>query len=314
MPYLNELTLIAAKVETTEGTAISLANTDAAFWGRNLSFTPGQESFERNPRSTYLGGIASVPGKRMATLTFDLDLYGQGTSAPGYAALMQGCGLVGAAGGSNYTYTPSSTTTNHKSLTIGVYVNGRLVKMVGARGNCKIAAPTGSPLVASFEFQGALVAPTDTSILSQPTYDANSLTPPAFMGAALSFGGLSASEALVHSFELDYGNVLAMRTDANSTTGYRSCALTGRNPTFGITLEMPSVAEFDLQAVVAAGTLAQLTFTAGTSTSAVTLTMPKLQILNYTEDFADNGLHLTTFSCVPRLSSGDDEISLILGA
>lgn len=312
--YLNEISLIAAKVETTEGTAISLANTDAAFWARNVTFTPGQESFERNPRSVYLGHVASLPGKRMATLTFDVDLYGQGTSAPGYAALMQGCGLVGSAGVSTYTYTASSTTSNHKSLTIGCYVNGRLIKMIGARGTVKIAATAGQPNVASFSFQGALVAPSDTSILSQPTYDANSITPPAFMGAALSFGGLSATEALIHNYELDLGNVLTMRTDANSSSGYRSCAITGRLPAFSITLEMPSVSEFGLQAAVEAGTLAQLTFTCGSSTSAFGITLPKLQIINYTEDIAENAMHLTTLTCAPRMNSGDDEISIVLGA
>lgn len=312
--HIVELAQIAAKVETTEGTDITPASADAAIWVSNVQFTPTIDSFARTTRSPYFSQVAQVAGKRMGELTFEVDYYGQANTAPGFAVLMQGCAQLGAAVSSTgYKFTPSSTTSNHKSLTISFYEGGRLKKIVGARGTFTLSAQTGGTNRLSFRFMGALVTPADASLLALPTMDANSKLPPAFQGAALSFGGLSAAEALVTSYTLDAGQTLTMRTDANSTSGYRSCAITARRPTLTINIEMPTVAEFDLHSAVTGNTLAAFTFTAGSSTAAVKVDAPKLQIVGYTEESNANGLLYSTLTCVPAIDAGDDEWTITGG-
>ena len=104
-----------------------------------------------------------------------------------------------------------------------------------------------------------------------------------------------------------------MRTDANSSSGYRSCAITARRPTLTLNIEMPTVTEFDLHSAVTGNTLAAFTFTAGSSTAAVKVDAPKLQIVGYTEESNANGLLYSTLTCVPAIDAGDDEWTITGG-
>lgn len=308
-----ELQRIAAKVESTEGTAESLSASDGDILATNIKWQHGIPMYGRASRSATFSKFPRVAGAQMATLTFDVELYGNGGTAPGYGALLSACSIVGATVSTTYTLTPTSTAASIPSLTIGSYVDGRLRKMVGARGMVKLSAKTGEPMIASFTFQGVDVAPTDTTILADATFTTTSKNPPAFMGANFSLGGLSSSEALLKSIEIDYGVGLTMRSDANASTGYRSCALVGRDVTGTVVIEMPLVSEHAPVSIQIANTTGALAFAFGNSSDKISGAAPVVQYLDVQED--DDGELLTAtikFACCR--SSGNDELVLTLGS
>lgn len=310
--YRGEIAQFAAKVETTEGTAETLAASNAAMYVRNLQWRRTLPVFERRTRSAYFSKPAGVAGQRMAEVSFELDLYGM-ADVPAYYAILQGCGLVGTDAGATYTLALSSTASNLKSLTIGAYVDGRRRLMVGARGTVRIVGTPGEPFVAFFRFQGAESAPTETAMLSSVTYDANALVPPAMLGSAFSLGGLSASEALLRAFEIDLNNTLSMRTDANAASGYKSCAIVDRNPTIKATVEMTTITEHDAWTVLSANTTGALAISAGSGSAKIAFAAPVVQYTDVQEE-EQSGLLCYSLTGGLRVSAGDDELSITLGS
>src|SRR5689334_12752996 len=93
-PMLLRRRSLLAKIETTTGTAISLANTDGAFNVYNPVYTPNIQ-IEQRPAQASFGQIQAVHGTRFADIEFDADIVGAGASgAPGWAStLLVACGF-----------------------------------------------------------------------------------------------------------------------------------------------------------------------------------------------------------------------------
>lgn len=324
MPKLWELSQLAAQLEATEGTEPdALAAGDAKFLVRNLSFKIGMPAFKRNSRSATFSKFVSIPGARMGTLSFEMDLYGNiaSATAPAWGILMQGCGMKKTAATNTWVYTPSSvwdpTTMNssdHKSLNMGFYTDGRFREIGGARGKMTIRGKAGEPLVGVFEFVGALTSdPVDTGLLSI-TYEANQTTPPIFVGAALSLGTLSATELVIDTFELDTGNTVTMRPDVNAATGYRSAAITNREARFRFDPEAVTTSQSDIYAEWKAGTTGALAFSivGSDSHNKIAIAAPVVQYEDLTETDR-GGILVYQMDCALQRSAGDDEFSITLG-
>ena len=86
---------LAAKIESVEGTAETLAAADAKIlaYAPKITFEPGM--FERDPVRDSFSQIGKVVGKRPGSGAFKLELRGSGTAAtaPEWAKLLQGCGF-----------------------------------------------------------------------------------------------------------------------------------------------------------------------------------------------------------------------------
>lgn len=323
MPKLWELSQLAAQLESTEGTEPdALAAGDAKFLVRNLQFKIGMPNFKRSSRASTFSKFVSIPGARMGTLSFEMDLYGNiaSATAPAWGILMQACGLKATAASTTWVYTPSSVwdpttmgSSDHKSLNMAFYTDGRVREIGGARGKMTIRGKVGEPLVGVFEFVGALTSdPSDSALLSSITYDTNSTVPPIFAGAALSLGGLSAAEAVVDTFELDTGNTVTMRPDANAATGYRSAAITNREARFRFDPEATTTSEHDFYGLWKAGTTGALALSVGSSHNKIAIAAPVVQYEDLTE--ADRGgILVYQMDCALQRSSGDDEFSITLG-
>src|SRR4051812_44724598 len=95
MPLLKRKTILAAKQETTMGTAVSLAAADAAFNVMDAQITHDIPPGERWGQGS-LSKLASVPGARQGKVTFYVELGGSGTSGtptPAWATtLLPACG------------------------------------------------------------------------------------------------------------------------------------------------------------------------------------------------------------------------------
>lgn len=321
---LEERSQIAAALESTEGTAVTTAAAAAPFIVRGQKFTPGIEMFKRNARRAAFSNFPSIPGKRMGTIEFELDLYGtpSAATAPKYEIFFQACGLVKATSSNAFTYTVSSAwdpatmgSSDHKSLTIAFLQDGTRQRIFGARGTCVLTANAGEPLVAKFTFIGCVEDLTDTALLTGISYDTLADIPPAFLGVGLSIGGLSSSEAVFSKLEIDIGNSTFMRTDANSSTGYKSAYIGDRVATLKIDPEYLTIAQgHDFWATWKAGTTAAVTATIGTGTNRIKIDAPAAQYQNVPRGTRDG---LVTAEVEAELfgsaAAGDDELVITIG-
>lgn len=272
MPLLKKIRTLAAKVETTIGTAESLTGAEGVFNAYNVMIQATIPVEERESQGNF-GRIGGVPGARTGVATFRTDLGYDGTTVPNWATvLLPACGWVNATG----TFTPRSEApgSNVKTLTIGCFMNGVYKKISGAVGTFNMVFPSGRRAYIDWTFTGILNAPTDTAMIS-PTYPTD--TP-------LRAGSMTTTyDSVAFCFEslsIDAGNQVVMRECSTNVSGYASGIITDRYPKITANPESVLVATQDRFGQWLAGSEASLSIAIG---SAITITAPKAQVINLQE-------------------------------
>lgn len=273
MSLIVERAQLALKAEASEGSAETLTAGEAVVV-MNPKFEPVVEPGQRSLVSSSLSPFPALMGRRMARLSFQMELAGgsaAGLAAPFSTALMA-CGVSQAlVTDTSATYAPASDSI--PSLTLGLFLDGKLYKLWGARGTAKIELAAGKPGLISFQFTGADWTETDTALLSGVSYP--SVSPPVFLSASLS---VNAYAATVSSVELDLGAKVQLRADANAASGYKSAVITGRNPTLTLDPENVLAATHDFLGAWRAGTQMAFSATLGAAPgNTIAITAPRLQ-------------------------------------
>jgi hypothetical protein len=308
MPLRLFATQLAAKIEATEGTKETLALADAMLH-KNLAFSPEIEQYARDLLRGTLSRDPSISGKRSAKLAFDIELVGSGTAgtAPFWGPLMKACGFSETiVASTSVTYKPATNSLSN-SMTLAGYMDGIIKRLWGARGNVKLSIDAGKPGILHFEFEGADFEVVDGALLA-PSY--STIVPPAFLSAALL---LDAYAAIVSKADIDVANGLAKRVSLNSSSGFLSTLIKGRNPKGSLDPELPLVAGYDFYGKwKTLGTLGSLSLSAGaTAGNIVTITCSKVRYTSIADQDRD-GLRVLGLDFQPCLNTGDDEISIAL--
>ena len=295
-------TQVAVEIEATEGTAETLEAADA-FLASNVSFQPAIAMVERDPLRANLSPWQSIPGPRQATVEFDVDLAGTGTAGDPlpFADALKACGVSETlVANTSATYKPASDSV--PSVTIGVYMDGKIYKTWGARGTFRLDLNHGSPGVLHFTFTGADWSEEDGAMLSGVSY--NTTLPPVLLAANFSVASYA---ALINSLTLDAGNEVVLRSDINKGSGYISALIASRKPTVNFDPENVLVATHDFLGNWKDGTLMALSATLGSDAgNTIGISAPKIQ---YQEArLADRtGLSVLELTGLCTVDSGDDE-------
>lgn len=245
IPKLEKISLLAGKLETTNGTAISLAGTDADHIIYNAAIVPDDSSIAR-PQPGGMGSDKSIAGEQTCTCTFQHHLTGKGASGavpPWADRFLPACG-----------YTKTSTTFNRaasgQTITLGLYEDGLLRLCYGAVGNFRLLYSQGQPAIADYTFRGLYAAITDVAIIS-PTYP--TVLPPIFAGATIAVGAFT---PVLSAMEVDAGNEIVMRPDAavSASGGLRCGLIVDHAPTMKLDPEASAIATRDWLAVYKAHT------------------------------------------------------------
>lgn len=307
---LSNRQVIAAKVETTEGTAIALAGADA----NNLIMEPKFEAdfpmFERKFLDNSLSPQKSIATTRLARISFKVECKGSGTpgTAPALGKLLKACGFgETVVASTSVTYAPISALANIPTLSISKYKDGKVDAIKGARGNVKYSAKSGEPGMFEFEFVGVYISTTDVAILTPSGVETT--VPPALLSATFSIASFS---AFISQITFDMGNTLTPRGDINQASGYISTLLTDRNPKGSFDPEDELVATHDFYGRWLAGTTGALTWKhQGSAGNITTFTVPACQYTKLSE--ADRGgiaTLNTDFLMARNSTAGDDEVSI----
>jgi len=307
MTLLARKRVLAAKIETTVGTAIALSGTDAVFNVFDATIQPTIEFVSRMGQAAF-GSITGSVGQASGTLTFRTELFGDGAAGvPGWAStLLTACGFVNSAG----VFSPKSEApgSNVKTLTMGLYEDGVFKSIRGAVGNCVVTIVPGKPVDLNWTFTGAWVTPTDVALLA-PTYP--TLLPMRASGAAVA---LDAFTPCFSSMTIDFGNVITPRTCAASTNGVHSYIITNRIPVGTIDPEAKLVASYATYGEWIASTERSMTATFDSATDQVIFSAPNFQLTNVQEAERE-GLQTDTLTYqLNRGNSGNDELTIEFGA
>lgn len=311
MPLLKRVRVMAAKVEGTIGTDASLSGTDGAFNAWDVDIQADIPMDEREGQGGF-GRIAAVSGARKGTATFKTGMAWDGTSTePTWASvLFPGCGWVDNGSGVFYpkSEAPGSSV---KTLTIGVYENGKIKKLTGAVGTFKVQLTAGKICIIEWEFQGVWNAPADGSILT-PTYPTASELRFA-SAAACSWNSVA---MVLSTATIDAGNEIVMREDPSTAGGYISGIITDRKPMITVNPEAVLIATQDREGSWLAGTEAALAITLdGPGTGTIGISAPKAQIMSIKE--ADRSKMIVDeieFACNKNGTTHDQELSFTFTA
>ena len=301
-------TVIAAKIEQTEGTAETLAAADADVLAFEPSFTLGVGIYERSELNASLSPHELIPGSRMATIAFKVNLRGSGAAgtAPKIGKLLKSCGFGETiVASTSATYAPISIAI--PTLTMSVYKDGSRKQIRGARGTVSHSGKAGEPGVLSFSFQGVYDGVTDVAILTGTGIETTNI--PVLLSAGLSIASYA---AIISTISIDMGITIEMRPDSNKSEGYVSCAYGGRKPVGSFDPEETLLATHDWYGRFIAGTSGILAFHYGaTAGNIITFNAPKVQYTNITES-SRNGIAAldVPFALSRSTAAGDDEISV----
>ena len=130
-PLVTRVKVLGAKVESTAGTAETLTASEAEILVFDPVMEPGESTFhQRTPSAPTMGHFPGIVGMKAGTLSCSVEVKGSGVGStnPGWAVLLQGCGLSVA----TQTYTPVSSMASQKTLTLGLWEDGLYKRLKGA--------------------------------------------------------------------------------------------------------------------------------------------------------------------------------------
>lgn len=308
MPLLRRVRVLAAKTETTVGTAISLSGTDGAFNVFDATIVPNIDSEQREGQGGF-SHLASVPGLRQGTCTFKTELSGDGSGGvPGWAStFLPACGWVDSTG----TFSPKSEApgSNVKTLTIGLYENGLYKQLYGAMGTFKVTFTAGRIAMVEWTFTGIYSEPSDAAIIA-PTYPTTA--PFRFYAETLTLGSWTPT---LEQLTLDAGNEVIAREDASKESGILSALVVGRRVTGSMNPEAVLVATANHVNKWLARTEEALTVELDNGTDRITFAAPKCQRTNVVEgDRNGNQTDEIEFQCNRSAAAGNDELTIAFAA
>lgn len=277
MPKLATKKALLAKTETTYGTAVNTASSDAILLS-NLELQPFEgDQVDRNLVKPYFGASDMLTANARTKVSFGIELAGTGTvgAVPHYGTLLRACAMSetivtntaqgGSPSNAKVIYAPVSE--GFSSATIRCNYDGVQHTVRGCRGNVKLSCQVGQIPMLMFEMEGIYVAAFDSSFA---TFNASVnysgiATPVIFNNTnTTGFAFHSASGVAVNpdmsSVEIDVGNTVSYRELVGSV---KEVLITDRSSSGSLTIDAVSMATKDYFAAAAANDTGILTFTHG---------------------------------------------------
>lgn len=245
--------IIQAKIEVTYNTDPTPAAGTDDILVQNVSMNnEGLRMVDRPAVRANIGKLQQVHAGMLRKITFDVEMKGAGATYgaavfPESDPLLRACGLS-ATLVDTVSWTYQVISTGFESVTIYYFTDGKRYIITGCFGNVSFSHGAGGIGIASFEFIGHSVAPTDV-VLPTPTYD--SVVPPAVINTTFTTGGFA---AIIENLTVDLGNVIATNPSVAAIDGYADLAITGRDVNGSFDPEDELIATDDIEGALRAGT------------------------------------------------------------
>jgi len=310
---IERMSVLAAKIEVTAGSAESLSASDGAMNISNKRISNLTEYVGLMGQGPTLDEIRGSHGAVLGQATFDVELLPGSGSLPAWAStLLPACGYVV----STSTYTPRSEPpgSNVKTVTIGMWTgpagssNSLYEQLHGAMGTAVWNFPTGRPGFVSFTFTGSYTKPAAGTMIS-PDYPLN-IQPLRFVSSSLLIGSV---QPAIDNLTLDLGNTVTPILDSRAASGYSQCVITARRPTISMTPLSKLPATYDPWSDFENHTHRQISWALSQSNIGVSFTAANCELTaapNATNR-DDMRAEELTFKCNRLLDAGDDSLTII---
>ncbi len=315
--FIEELVTFGIKVETTPGTAVSLAQANYNIRGTKPVYDHTTAEFKRKYATGNFSWDSSIMGKQEAS--FSTSVYiAEGAvlnSNEAVITALNSCGIldtVNGATGVNYTpYTPY----NNKTCTIEVVEKNEgasptmlLMTFAGCTGDAKMVLDTvGEPVRWDLEFKGKLSSIADRAFGSIIAPAFGTTTPTRVLSATITKGAVVQQ---LEGFTLEFKNNLQPIGKPADATGIGYFYIAGREPHITVNPLVNTLAADPAYTEWLAHTTGLLTITWGN----FSLTVPKAQYVAL-KPGTRNGARIyeKTFRCVKNSDAGDNEFNLLQG-
>lgn len=307
---LRKKSQIAAKVETTNGTAIAVNATDADHIVYDAEIVPDAEYHERAATASS-SRLAGVVGARMGTATFTVEAMGKGSSgSPEWAnVFLAACGLYD---DSNtwklVTGVPAVAGNYSRTITIAKYTDGRVLTLAGCQGNAVFRFVVGEPLKIEFTFRGKYSSMADAALLV-PTLP--TVVAPRVANTTITIAGTAIRTGEI---TIDMGNNVILRDDIGSgagTSGVAYATIVDRDIRVRMSQESALVATRDDYGIWLAGTLQAMVLNIGGATwNELDFSLPKVQWATIADADKDGILVDAIEGQAIRSAANDDEMTI----
>lgn len=238
---LNHRSIILLKEEVTYNTDPVPTGAANAVLVENLSWSfSDSRLYERAPVRTSQGKVKPLYAGTLIQIKFDVENKGSTGAGvvPEFGAALRSCGLGETIIAiTSVTYKPASSA--HKSCTIYLHRDGKLIKVTGCRGQLSGTVEVGAAGKLSFTFIGHFVSETSVA-LPTPTY--LSITPPMAIGAAALIDGRT---PVTTKFDFDLGLELTRPGNIVAADGYGEIQIVSRKVMGGYDDEDALIASYD---------------------------------------------------------------------
>lgn len=313
-PLVLRKRLLGVEDESTKGTAVSVTAAMAGTVVYNAKMVIGDmfAGGERMPDGHYGGQYDAERGPLVAECTF-LTEWRNGDQTQ---QLLNACGLYEYdAGGNPDDMRPTLDTSQHNTVTMKLWEDGRVKQMRGCMGTFTIAATNGGRIFFNWRFIGVpvITQPVSADVWAvdeaMPALAPINGTPYVARGNTLTLASFS---PLVAALNFDYGGQLEMREDFGTAHVANLHAFIGDfNPVITLDPEANLITNQDEWSKALAKTVEAFTWTVSDGTNTAQLLAPRAQ--RRTLDTSGRGKRVTdpvTLSC--NASSGDDNFTIVL--
>ena len=302
LPLITRQRVIAAKVEGVAGTPEALTATEGQFNVFDPALVPNIEMNQREGQSS-LSMLPSVTSRRGSEITFENELHGSNSVGvqPDWAdVFLLACGFKKAVG----VYTPETGSPTAKTLTIGMFEDGRFRSMAGAMGNLVMRFRSGDPVRLAWTFGGVWELPVDAALIA-PTFP--TVLPPRFASATMTIEGRTYK---ISNLEINLNNEMTLREDPTTASGLCTAVIVNRRVTFTVDPEAELLAAQDwFDEWITHKEVALQIIVGSAADNTMQIDIPKAQVMNVQPgDREGTMVDALEFQANRDTSAGDDEI------
>lgn len=300
---------LLAKIETTAGTAETLAAADAILCG-DVSVTPlTGDTVDRDIIRSYFGNQQQFNVRQHAQISATVELAGSGEAgtAPQFGPLLVACGMAETADKTKKTVTYTPVSAGEKTLTLLANIDGVAQTVKGARGTFSLNLAVDQIPTLQFTWIGHYADPADAQPVTAD-YDGWQPPVPASRVNTPTFELMGKSDLSLSELSLDYG---AETSFEDPLGGSPEALITDRNSSGNLTLLAPSITDFSPVKQAAAGALGALKVVHGTTAgNVVTIEMPRVSLSSPTYG-EQRGVWRVSAALRPQPVSGNDELKIV---
>ena len=310
-------TFILAALETTYGTAVTLASASALL-ASDMSIQYTSNNKARDVVRPYLGASEELVGDDYMTIGFTVEAAGSGTkgTAPAWGKLLRACAMAETVVASTLvSYSPISTAM--ESLTMTFHIDGVSYALTGCRGTVDTSLLMSEAPKLKFTFTGRTDAnPAAATLTADTTAWKVPLMVTNFNTADLKIGGtLNAATGAITGGESYASRGLSVNLGNNVVyqpmLGADRVLITDRQVTGSTTLDLSAADEATFRGWVRANTLKSVSVEHGNVDGyRLKLFAPKGQFTN-PQIVDQDGVAMTSFDLRMVPDAGNDEFRLV---